>query len=70
VKKRLGFDYNDAVQRFWDRDYEDARETTDFEQAFNICKSIGVIDNKCTYDDIPLSQTGNIILIGKVFKNI
>ena len=69
VQRKYGFKYKDVVSRYWDEDYSNARKTKIWRNSFQFCKINGIIEQQTKESDIPLSMTGNIILIGMTFSN-
>lgn len=69
IRKKLGLNYTTATSPLWDRDYAAARKTTTWKDAFVRCKELGFINEIADENDIPLNQTGHILLLGLVFSD-
>lgn len=67
MKKKLHFSYIDSTQGFWDNDYKDAKETEMFKRSIEICRNLDLVSDNTAFDDIPLLDVGNILLVGMIF---
>lgn len=67
IRRKLGLSYTSANPPLWDRDYTAARNTTTWKEALTCCKKWGFVNENIHEDEIPLNQTGNILVLGIVF---
>ena len=68
IRKKLGLSYVKSEPAYWNRDYADAKDTLEFDQALDVCKQLGVIGEKVVKQEIPLTKTGEILLVGMMFR--
>ncbi len=62
----MGFTSKD--QRYWDRDYADARATIEWEKTLTLCREKDIIRKNIDDSDIPLNMTGILLQIGLLFS--
>ena len=68
IRRLLRLPYVDRCENYWNNDYIEASKTNEYEESIEICKKLGLINDKLTKDDIPLASVGNILQIGMFFK--
>lgn len=68
IRKKLGMGFTSKVQRYWDRDYADARATIEWEKTLTLCREKDIIRKSIDDSDIPLNMTGILLQIGLLFS--
>lgn len=69
VKQKLGMNFKSSQATYWNRDYEEARNSGEFEQALEVCKQLKIIEKHITKKEIPINKVGIILCIGIMFRD-
>lgn len=67
IRRKLGLRYKPKSAQYWNEDYIAARATEAWTDAVAYCKNAGIIKSDATDAEIPMDQTGFIILVGMMF---
>ena len=68
IIRKLGFEIGPKVQ-YWDRDYNEAKNTPEFARGLQICKNLGITREGVDANTIPDKDVGLIIMLGYLFAS-
>ncbi len=69
IRRSLGLGFKSKEQRYWDEDYIEARKSELWQKALTYCREKGIIQQDVDETEIPLSDTGTLLLVGMLFAD-
>ncbi len=69
IRRSLGLGFKSKEQRYWDEDYIEARKSELWQKALTYCREKGIIQQDVDETEIPLSDTGTLLLAGLLFAD-
>ncbi len=69
IRRSLGLGFKSKEQRYWDEDYIEARKSELWQKALTYCREKGIIQQDVDETEIPLRDTGTLLLAGMLFAD-